>query len=135
MSVTFRPTGRTRLLMALVLLAGLIGAAVLWWSLSRRPPPAPAASGAGPSAAVQRALTQLEARTGRPMQMAYAAEQPGGIVCGYAGFRPPAGSRRPLSVAPFVAFPDRVALPRDDRAGFRRLMDAHCPNFPTGEAA
>ena len=128
----FRPTRRTQILMAGVVIAGLVGAYVLWRNgqeSSARRAQAQASTAPEPSfvsPTMARSAVQLRQRIGA-YQLVY-AEEAGTAVCGYVG--PQGGAARgPLRVQAFVSLPDRLVL-SSDGGGFDALLAQSCPNLP-----
>lgn len=134
----FQPTRRTQILMAGVVLAGAVGAFVLWQNGQRQAQLRAAQQArieqtttAAPSdAATARLVAQLNARLGGQAQVFYAAPQPSGAICAYAGARPaPGAPRGPARVNAFISYPDRLVAASDD-PNFGRLLASTCPGFP-----
>lgn len=127
----FRPTRRTQILMAGVVVAGLVGAYVMWRN-SQEAQQLRAQRQAGTVAAqpisanARRAEAQLAQRLGEH-QLVY-FEENGPAVCGYVGPRG-AAARGPLRVQAFVSLPGRLAL-SSDGAGFDDLLARSCPSLP-----
>lgn len=132
----FRPTRRTQILMAGVVVAGLVGAYVMWRDSERRRALAAQAQArveatttpeAGSPAA--RLITQLNQRFGAEPEIFYASSQASGVVCAYAAPRRSNASSGPARVSAFVSAPDRL-VGADDDPNFERLLLSSCPNFP-----
>lgn len=132
--MNFRPTRRTQILMAGVVVAGLVGAYTLWRNAeaqAARRAAAQATSAPEPSFASPeqgRAAEQLRRRFGE-YALIYASQN-GTTVCGYIQPRRapsgPGGLRRATA---FVATPERLTT-AEDTPTFDQILASSCPDLP-----